>query len=596
MAIGFLQSCSEDEIFLTEETTPGGGISARLEKDHPEQTRLGERRNNPFTLSIMKQAWENLRDRDVNVPSPDISRLYIKFSPTSIEEVAALSELDEMLYDYPLEYEVLEMGDYYIKPDYEKNIFPELYAIVNPDFQFDGLSYEIVEQLHIPPFDSPLTEEAFRLTGNDYEEYARLTTDPYADDNPGNYDPQVPSGGSGGGSGSGSGGNEPSSFITNDWGCEVFRDSRRPGGCVKVEDTRLGLEGLRNVKVIMKDTWFTEDEVWTTSEGCFRINKRYANRAWMWIKFKSNRVHIRHGYFSNVKDYAGVIRNTFNNINIEYWRAVDDIRSTQNRYWVAATLNNALYEFDEYALEEGILPPHQDLKITIRSGGAFYAAPTFDKMSFQDTYSSFPGWVQWLMPYVVGVIPSSVLIAYAPDVAIGYTDLQNDFGFESDQFKNTIYHEYAHVSFMRQVGGDFWSDLVRAEINAGGWGTADGPDADIISITESWAEFIGHTFAHRKYGGNNTINDDWERRIERTRNLRIGFIPAGLYHDLVDVIEIDERADIIDNVSGFTLNQLYTSLNQNTRSIPTYRQSLDNSFLSGTGNTVLEMDELFNSY
>lgn len=87
---------------------------------------------------------------------------------------------------------------------------------------------------------------------------------------------------------------EDGNTTLNGCGCMVYNDARKPGGCVKVKDVEKSrFEGVRRVKIIMKDTWFTEDETWTDDLGCWKIDERYHGNAWMWIKFANSRGQIR---------------------------------------------------------------------------------------------------------------------------------------------------------------------------------------------------------------------------------------------------------------------------------------------------------------
>ena len=57
-------------------------------------------------------------------------------------------------------------------------------------------------------------------------------------------------------------------YMINDCECEVYADAKKPGGCVNVNDTQLGLRGVRNVKVIIKDDWYRAYTVRTDHNGC----------------------------------------------------------------------------------------------------------------------------------------------------------------------------------------------------------------------------------------------------------------------------------------------------------------------------------------
>ncbi len=611
MVICAVYSCSEDEelftgreLLETDAEAPAEMQQRFNDESHPIKTVLGDIRVNPFKLETMRLAWGNLNN--TSIPEPTATRLYIKFSPTSIDDVIALEELDEMLYDYPLEYEVKEMGDFYIRPDYQKGIFPEQYAIVKPGFSFTKVPYEVIDELHIPEFDSELTKEAFGITGNDYDEYARVMYyEPDHDDHGDGDCPGCPPSPTGGG------GVDPDYFTTSDCGCTVFNDTRRPGGCVRVEDTQLGWQGVRNVKVIMKDTWFNENEVWTTQEGCFKITRKYSNKAWMWVKFKSNRTTVKGvrggyvwGYFHAVKDYVGVLYGPFNNISVDYARNVNT-GSKAAQYWMASTLNNAVHEFDDYAVQDGIAKPPHNLKMLITNRRTEYAAPMFDKMGFSASYSVLPGWAGMLAPFLLGPFTTSAIVAGAPDIYIGYEAPRS---FASDYLKDVMYHELAHASHMNQAGPHFWQDFVAGVIEEGGYGDPTGPYAGMIAISESWAEFIANTYSHRNYGNltSRVNNETYEEFLEKRIHFW-DFLPVGLHHDLLD--DVDDAPitiewngtevlvdDIDDRVSGFTIEQMFSTLGGFTKSIGIYKNKLETMYLQNSGNTQEEFDTLFEQY
>ena len=134
---------------------------------------------------------------------------------------------------------------------------------------------------------------------------------------------------------------------------------------------------------------------------------------------------------------------------------------------------------------------------------------------------------------------------------------------------------------------------------------------------------MGRVYAHRTYGSNNSFNtplvltNSWEIQLERIWNESMNHIPVGLHHDLVDIGEPvltffagqtllgtgsacnqDASACVIinDNVNGFTNTQMFSSLDANTTTYNQYRDSLVNNHLGSTTNTVMEVDDLFNSY
>jgi len=148
-------SCSKDEVKKVKENTQSVSSSSALvfdikdskgnnTKSERGKTILGIKRNNPFTITNMATAHNILYSTSISeMPTTD---LYVKFTPNSIEELKALYATDGIFYDYPLEYEVLEMGDYY--QELSADEFPILYTVVKPDFELAHAShYTVVDDV-----------------------------------------------------------------------------------------------------------------------------------------------------------------------------------------------------------------------------------------------------------------------------------------------------------------------------------------------------------------------------------------------------------------------------------------------------------------
>lgn len=631
-------------------TLGGDAISPRSEEPTP--TILGNPRVNPFTTTVMTNAWNNLTGQNLPAVLP-ATHYYVKFLPTTLDQFKKLNETELALFDYPLEYEIIQMGDYYDDPAVPKGGIPPLYTVVKTDETLPAnIPYEIKAELLLAPSDSYLVKEAFRLTGNNYENSyvgsggtssdrpdpdpecqpgcpnypCCLEPDIFCDDVPCVTDPnQGCQPGSpnwpeclGGGGGS-------SEFTQNDCGCTVFSDMRKPGGCIKVEDSELStpntpstFEGVRRVRVTMRDNWFSTSVTFTDDNGCWKITRRFSGRAWMSVKFESERGKFRGAsntiasiweWAITIKDNAGAISGpVFNNISINYhlWTGPG---SQAHRFWGAATANNALHEFHDFALSDGIAPPPlgMDIKLNQSSRVGFAFMAKFIGPPFA-SHAAISGWLSSEFLATLLEVPISWLtnvgVGFFPDVMIGIEFQQ------SDVFKSLAYHELAHTSHFVQVGPLYWLGVIEAEIDANGWGNENSNDAGRIAVCESWAEHIGITYTHRRYGNNNSIPNNWEIELEETRNDSPNHIPVGLHHDLADNTNsgdnaVCDRSDppsttctgvIIDNVSGFTISQMFSSLTFDITTPEQYRQRLINLHLGSTGNTVQQVNDLFNSY
>lgn len=366
--------------------------------------------------------------------------------------------------------------------------------------------------------------------------------------------------------------------------------------------------------MILKDTWFTEDETWTDDQGCFRINNKYYGRAWMWVKFKSDRVQIRGArakfqaiweWAFPVKDFVGVIGGPkFNNIQVEYgmW---SNQGSSAHIYWGAATVNNALHEFYDYAATDGINAPPAGLDIYVGRNHRYgYALMSSQSLISQAVFIVLVQTSYFIGPFgpLVALIGASAVQAYLPDIHIGIHHSH------SDRLKWLAYHEIAHGSHWTKVGKEYWNDVVNAEVIAGGHGSSGSNNAGLIALVESWAEHIGTTYVDKTYGtGSNTaprLQETWIKYLEETRNESVNHIPVGFYHDLIDA-NIDGATPaceqigdsscglISDAVSGFSNSQMFGLLDKTIKTPLNFKDKL----IQGAPSALqTQVNDLFNSY
>ncbi len=648
----FLPSC-EKETMLTDPILPSaaatiptvnyanGQASTREASMEAEQTELGDLRQNPYTVAEMTAAYNLIHG--TNIAALPTTHTYVKFIPTSLEHIDLLEKTDIPLQDYPFEYEVIKEGDYYQQP--VDGAFPQFYGVVETGISISEIPHEIIDPLYLDKSDPILLAQSYFQTGNQnvifteilnetglgIEEIPtatlnRLPPPPDCDDgcrpvlvtttnDPGNQDP-------------GPGGHDPLEFLVwecdcspppplptptlNNCGCPIPANTRIPAGCIQVFDTELSASEedfttylpVRRVKVTMSDRWFSFDQTETDDNGCWSMpDERYSGRARMWVTFVNDRTRIRGSrdtwkfweLFQTVEHYTGRFRGPFNNIEINFDRG--DFGSRTRRLWGSGTVNNALHEFHDYTIADGVLPPSDGMDIFLDHDERF----GFAIMGTQNELSIGGGagvtiigsFLGHLFSPFWGIFTWTIVKSYLPDVTIGYNF--ND----SDRLKQLCYHEFAHASQYRFAGHDFWLDLVEAEIRANGHGDQFGEDADFISIVESWAHHLGHTYTDQTYLGANASNQilPWLGLLELDINESANHIPEGLYHDLVDNTNVEDMAiGVVDNVSGFTNQQMFSCFTSDLRSVEAFRVCLVNNHLAGSGNTLAQLNDLFNSY
>ncbi|NLL13236.1 MAG: hypothetical protein GX267_07520, partial [Fibrobacter sp.] len=217
----------------------------------PDQLVLGKKLENPYSVSSMKRARDSLVAQGVlsksAVTDADLgaTHYYIRFKPeTDTQFVKLNSDSTLVLWDYPLEYEILEGGTVYRDPEIPAGKPNYLYTAVDVNQLLPSVEYEILEELILEPepessflekkrvssYYSILEQEALRITDN------------------------VPK---------------------NEQGLAKIAGKWRPTGNIQVYDDVLG----RNVPVVSVNVrtrnWFRWWDGYTDINGNFRCSKEY---------------------------------------------------------------------------------------------------------------------------------------------------------------------------------------------------------------------------------------------------------------------------------------------------------------------------------
>ena len=321
-------------------------------------------------------------------------------------------------------------------------------------------------------------------------------------------------------------------------------------------------------------------------------------------------------YYLPVKDYVDKFKDNLNQIEVNYGHDTD-IKSKALRYWMAATANNSLYEFDDMAAAEGVGIPPQKLEVLVTNQSSNGAAPMIDKILANNTNPDILNDLdisKWMK------IVANLIISYniTPDVIIGYD--KEESKLKSDQINTTIYHEYAHAAHYAVAENDLWLSNIEHILevhqlikNGGtmgtyGDGTQDG--SDLCALIETWGEHIGKTYTDKTYGLNHSTTTNPNYLEFRTHHLMlelqdfwdVGFlyIPEGILHDLVDdnadnpqnesntmVWDFYETTDefgneikvtIPDEVKGFNNSQIFGLLDPDMQSMEQLRDDLETYF------------------
>lgn len=450
----FMFSCQKEEPDLNEQEL------FQAENSQTE-TILGEKLENPYSIENMQKAYENLQQKSqlkssVNITPTDY---YVRFFPKTDDELQVLEADSLTLFDYPLDYEIEQIGDMYNDPEVNPEDGQWYYTSVPIDYKFPDIEYEILEELFL--IESAEEESSLKST-NDiqflYEledEALRIT---------GNY-------------------TEPED---NEDLMLKRAKKKNPTGYVKVYDSeRTNLVGVEGVRVRTR-RWFKYGYAWTSSSGYYKINKKYRRDVHYCLFFvNSSGFKIRASTVSlwKAKHHVGKHNRSGYNFNIYQ----------NSRAWRFCTVNNAVVKYRNYCDQFNIGKPHSNLRIVAsdRSGGG--AAPMlkhvwgFWGFTSKSKVVAFLGKIAGLP---VTILNDTFFKFVLPDIIIKANSSQG-----TASVYETCFHELAHASHFKKVGGAFWIKYINY-VSTYGWSSAygdgTGNNAGLCALGEAWGFHMGY--------------------------------------------------------------------------------------------------------
>lgn len=342
----------------------GGGNTEPSFEDFETPTILGNRLVNPYSIQNMTTAFQLMGSS----LTPNVTDLYVRFKPANFAELDALDDsLDLELQDYPMDYEVLQYGDYYIEPaQTDQEEIPWLYTVVPANYQFpQGIQHQVIEQLHIPEDNLFLEELAESLVagatylGGMAGGHRTITRTNLAQ--PLTVTNQCPC-------------LEPGpEGCAVEWCNPGFppppgtnTDPNRPRGRITVFDTHIAAGGsvvpVKKVRVVTK-RWFKIARTYTNDNGEFSSTRLFNNRFRVNVRFRNDMASVRSlrgarvwqmlfpvFHSVGVFNRGAQVNHTFNRDNSVqtawHWDWM--------RKWMAATVHNQLQEHKALAQAEGV--------------------------------------------------------------------------------------------------------------------------------------------------------------------------------------------------------------------------------------------------
>ncbi len=451
-------SCNKNDDFISSEYSSSKGSNVTF----GETMVLGEKLNNPYSLSIMQLAYDSL----MNMTNPEQltteplkpNCLYVRFLPKDSAEIAILQDMKVDLFEYPLDYDIEVEGDLYRDPTIPENQITWQYTTVKPDFEFPPIEYQILEECFIPA----LSEEQLSDLKVDPIELELLAI--RIADLPEKYQPIAES--------------------------KALGFGKKPEGTIKVMNDKSGVaEALRGVKI--RCHYFVNiSSCYTNENGNYKISNRYVCNPHYAIVFNNVKGFVIWGNFAFI---AAANHNLGYHSNSGYSTTVQ----TSSNGWKWAVINNAAYDYYKQCTNENIKTPPSDLRIWCWPNATSSSAPMLHHLFVMNC----TGFASQLVSILITgtVTPAAAIISAAgmvvsmglPDITIGmsseYVNKSPNNGYM--EHYHVVWHELTHASHFRQAGELVWGPYINYIVTHGAYGDGSSTSTGryICELGESWA-------------------------------------------------------------------------------------------------------------
>lgn len=467
--------------------------------------------------------------------------LYIRYLPKdSVEYRTLMNDTTLTLFDFPLDYELKQVGEYYKDPTVTGD-YTWLYTRVPVGYTpHAGIEYEILEELFIlehSPYYSVETEtsedgmqKAKSVAGQNNNEALRVlqTVSLYLTGNlkqdskdKNTYTNNV------------SGMQKARSYLT----VKIFGKTITlatfyyPSGTLKVKGFHTMNENgvvtpsstavdvpLKGVKMHFL-TWFYWGHAYTDENGYYQSDKSYLLDPVHTIYFSGRTKNQQNSWDLDriwlwgsclwVQKYCLGVQSKDN-----YDATIDTISDA----WDACVTNNAIYEYMTICDKEGLSRPPAHLQVALRenpSGAGSSSAPLFQNHTNAYTTTVLGGFFTYT--FLSGGTGAVATVAYKaflnslPDILLAGGNINhyiNNYGYTRKEalyiFYSTVWHELTHASNFQRVKNEkgygaassFWTSLVGTEVGhsitslgSSSYGNKGDGNWQQVALCEGWANY-----------------------------------------------------------------------------------------------------------
>lgn len=340
---------------------------------------LGKQLKNPYSVENMQVAFNYYND---NVPESPFKNKkvkatheYIKILATTEEHLETMDNLDNsddedvpVLQDYPLDYEIVEEGDYYIEPKDETDLYHPIYTVIPVGYQFpNNLPYEKIEDLYYPEDEKEYDVETVALFFADWQEDLEADEIKVTEETLPKY---------------------LNESLREQNANRLFGRRFRPTGTITIENTDNGeYDPLMKAKISTgRSFWWRY--TYTDDLGNFTATKRYRGKVRIRAKWRGYTATIRKSWNEvlgiQVSDHLMTLKRSNNNrtkkihyTNVLPWLSGIDLRG--GHLWVKGTTHNGLRKYVDFCNAKGIDKTISNANVWAWSRGGASSNPMLKK-------------------------------------------------------------------------------------------------------------------------------------------------------------------------------------------------------------------------
>ena len=416
---------------------------------------LGEKLEDPYAIQNITKALAKLYPTKAGREDITPTDLYVRFLPSSDEQLDALVALGVHLTDHPLDYSIKVEGDWYHDPSIDDDDITWQYAVVPHDFEFpEGIPYELLDECYIAENDMVTRSDGIDWEAVEREAYI-LT---------GNGDMICP---------------------------ETKATAVAPSGRITVVDPDfaggkpIGVSGVR----VSCNSFVKFSHAYTDRDGYYQMKKKFSAKPRYRLVFK-NSMNFSIG-FNLILVPASV--STLGK-GEPSGMSVTVTGTSEDKIFRRCAVNNAAYDFFSRCAEDdlNIKTPPKDTRLWIFKSLGRSCAPMLHHGAVVEN-----GLVN---TYLKGY--GTLIKCFLPDVVIGTKESES----YADIYGTTV-HELAHASHYSKVGNGYWEKyiwyVISSAINSGadGYGNGTEKNAGYCEVGETWAYFMESKLFKDRYGG-----------------------------------------------------------------------------------------------